>query len=374
MFPLPLTPFEEYMFWEDCPAYPMTGVFRLQFSGFLERAPFEAALAVAVERHPLLRATVSRSGHRRPAWIDHPEWRPTIHWHAQTNPHGFPNAAHTDLTQGPGTRVWVVDRDAGHDAVFQVHHCCADALGMSKVLEDVLIGYAGNVSRDIAAPPLAPLDPRRLLRRSMPGVTLGRFLRMAHKQAVGLLGVREFLMRSPVPLVWPAAEIARTSPPAAFPAPRTHDFEPDETRAILAAAKSAGVTLNDLLVRDLFLAVGAWRRRHDIGDDRQWLRFSIPMGLRTPDDETMPMTNSVSMVFLDRRETDFSEPGQLLEGIHRQMQRIKNLQLQYTFVLSLAASRWLPGGLARETRADRCRSTSCLLNLGPVLEIGRAHV
>jgi hypothetical protein len=81
----------------------------------------------------------------------------------------------------------------------------------------------------------------------------------------------------------------------------------------------------------------------------------------------MPMANSVSLVFLDRQPGDFSDPDGLLRSIKKQMGRIKRLELQYTFILSLAVSRLLPGGLSRKTRAEECQSTTCLSNLGPVL-------
>ena len=367
MFPLPLTCFEEYMLCDDRPAQPMMGVFRIRFSGFLDRDAFESALARAIERHPLLRATVSRKRRGRPRWIDHPDWRPNVQWQAEANEYGFPHVVHVDVTQDPGTRVWVLDRDDGHDVIIQAHHCCADALGMTMVFEDLLIGYALNLGMAADGVSLMELEPRRLLQRGTPGLTTWRFLKMAHKQAVGLLGVREFLTRSPVPLAGPVGEIFRTSPPSVFPAPRTHEFTANETTWILATAKSHGVTLNDLLIRDLFLAEGAWRKKWSIGTDRDWLRFTIPMNLRSAAHKRMPMTNSISMVFLDRQPHDFADPERLLHGIQKQMGRIKRMRLQYTFILSLAVSRLLPGGMSRRARSNTCQSTSCLSNLGPVL-------
>ncbi len=58
----------------------------------------------------------------------------------------------------------------------------------------------------------------------------------------------------------------------------------------------------------------------------------------------------------------------LLKSVHKQMQKIKSLQLQYTFLLSLELSRLAPDGLSGATAADKCLSTSCLSNLGPVLK------
>jgi NRPS condensation-like uncharacterized protein len=345
----------------------MAGIFRLRFSGHLDRGAFEAALRNAVQRHPLLRATIDRTRKGRPRWIDHPDWRPEVQWQAETNDYGFPSATYIDLTQEPGTRAWVVDREDGHDVVLQSHHCCADALGMSKVFEDLLIGYAidqGSAEENVSLP---SLDPQRLIGRGTPGLTTWNFLKMAHKQAVGLLGARQFLMRSPVPLARRVDDIDEMSPPPTFPSPHTYDLDPSETKGLVTAAKSQSVTVNDLLARDLFLALGTWRENRAIGGDRDWLRFSIPMNLRTAVDDSMPMANSVSMVFLDRQPCSFSDPGQLLKSIHDEMGLIKRLRLKYTFILSLGLSRSLPGGLSRTTSANKCHSTSCLSNLGPVL-------
>jgi hypothetical protein len=190
---------------------------------------------------------------------------------------------------------------------------------------------------------------------------------MAHQQAVGLLGAREFLLRRPAPLASPLGTIDEAMPPPVFPTPLVSQFDAIETGRILATSKGQGVTVNDLLVRDLFLAVGTWRKKWHLGSDRDWLRFSIPINLRTSADGQMPMSNSVSSVFLDRRGDDFYDTDRLLAGIHRQMGLIKRLRLQYTFILSLGVSRWLPGGIARGTQADRCPLTSWVSNLGNVL-------
>ena len=369
MFPMRLSCFEEYMLHDDRPSHPMAGVFRLRFAGHLHRGAFEAALAVAVQRHPLLRATVDRTRKRRPRWIDHPDWCPEVQWQAETNRYGFPSATYIDLTQEPATRVWVVDRQDGHDVVLQSHHCCADAIGMSKVFEDLLIGYAmhqGNAGCEVS---LRELHPQRLMHRGSPGLTAWKLLKMLHKQAVGLFGAREFAMRSPVPLASPIGHVDEASPPPTFPNPQTYNFDPSETQCLINAAKSQRVTVNDLLVRDLFLAIGTWRQNRNLGGERDWLRFSIPMNLRTVEDEQMSMANCVSMVFLDRQPCSFSDPDQLLKSIQEQMRLIRRLELQYTFVLSLALLRFMPGGLSRSTAVGKCQSTSCLSNLGPVLAL-----
>ncbi len=345
----------------------MVGIFRLRFSGRLERDGFEAALANAVQRHPLLRATVDRKRGKRPTWIDHPDWRPEVQWQAETNECGFPSIRHIDLTQEPGTRVWVANRGDDHDVVIQAHHCCGDALGMAKMIEDLLIGYAMNQASTEGELAMPTLEPQRLIQRGVPDLTTWDSLEMERIQAMELLGARQFFIHSPVPLSGSMGSVDEASPPPTFPNPHIHSFGPSDTRRLIGAAKSLGVSVNDLLARDLFLAVGIWREKRNLGSDRDWLRFSIPVNLRTSADENMPMANSISMVFLDRQPSSFSNPSRLLKSIHKQMQKIKSLQLQYTFLLSLELSRLAPGGMSGATAANNCLSTSCLSNLGPVL-------
>ncbi|MBC8870423.1 MAG: hypothetical protein H8E44_13455 [Planctomycetes bacterium] len=368
VLPLPLTCFEEWMFWDDRPGHPMTGIFRMRFSGHLQRPAFETAVARTVARHPLLRATVCCPRRGRPYWVDHTDWLPTVQWSANQNDFGFPHAGHIDITQGPGTRFWVVDGDDGNDVILQIHHACTDALGASRVMEDLLVAYAQETGTSDHSPPLRELDEARLTDRGKPGLTLWRCARMIHHQAVGLLGVRKFLLRRPIPLVSTQVALDESVNPSLFPSPYVVELDRDETSRLLACAKSLRVTVNDLLVRDAFLAIGGWRKEHGLGPSRDWLRLMIPISLLRNGDGAMPMANSLSAIFLDRRGCDFEDADRLLQSIVRQIQCTKRHQLQYTYILSLAVSRCGPGGLRRQTRADKCRSSCCFSNLGVVLD------
>jgi len=366
MFPMRMTCLEEYMFCDDRPAYPMTGIFRLRFSGKLDRPAFEASLADTVRRHPLLRATVETRRGRTPRWIDHPDWHPVVQWDAPTNRFGYVSTEFQDLTQSPGTRVWGTAGPQGDQVIFQIHHSCTDALGLNAMLDDLLLGYALRMDGCDGSLKLPEIDMQRFLCRGAPDLTVWTLLKMAHKQAWGLLGAREFLMRSPAPLAGPTDAVDMMAPPPEFPCALTCELSGEETRALVAAAKSRRVTVNDLLLRDLFLAAGQWRSQRRIGGDRDWLRFSVPMNLRSPADARAPMANSVSSVFIDRRAVDCEDSDRLLAGIHAQMSLIKRLQLQYTFLLSLGVTRWLPGGIRKGTSGDRCRLTCWMSNMGSV--------
>jgi hypothetical protein len=90
------------------------------------------------------------------------------------------------------------------------------------------------------------------------------------------------------------------------------------------------------------------------------------MNLRRSNCSNLSATNMVSMVFVDRQSNDLCDTRAALDGIHRQMQQIKDLELGLTFPLSLKLSRWLPGGkkrLRRMSSDTRCRCTAVLSNL-----------
>lgn len=365
MFPLPLTSIEEYFLRDDRPDYPMIGVCRLRFSGFFDHKDFHAALISVVDRHPLLRATVERRRFGTPRWNVRPDRFPVVCWDSTSPATGFPPLPFMDLEREIGARFHVVKRETGHDLIAHIHHCCADAQGLVTLLEDLMTEYAlrrGTI--EISAP--RKLEPERLLRRGSPMLTGWGFLKMLHKQAVGLRGVLRFIRNTPVPLAAREREADAPVDGNLLPNPLTFAFNQSETRAIFAAARKASVNVGDILVRDLFLAIFDWRRDHSMGHDTDCLRISIPMSLRRAADMRMPMANSFSMIFLDRHANLFPNPHLLLKSIHEQMRIIKENQLQYTFLLSVALARKLPGGLSTYTSKDICHASSCFSNIGTV--------
>ena len=196
---------------------------------------------------------------------------------------------------------------------------------------------------------------------------MGKLLRMLPKQLVGLLGARQFLMRRPTPLV-PHQAVAPDPPlPPQYPAVLSHFFDRDETRRLREAARRQAVTMNDLLGRDLFLALHAWRQAQGVADDESWLRLMVPVNLRTDGDRQMSAANVVSSVFLDRRGHDCGDADLLLQSIHAEMDLIKRLQLGFTFVCSLHVARYLPGGLRAQSRGDKCKISCIFTNFGAIL-------
>jgi len=389
VLPLPLVSFEQYMLADDRPAYPMNFFVRLRFAGRFDRCVLDAAMSVVLARHPLLTAVARRS---KRGWIwEAADCPAKVRWLACAPGESLPALKPLDVRVEPGFRVTACEGQGRTDLILQAHHACCDGLATFAFAEDLLVSYA--TARGTApGMTLRPLEPRLLRQRGRFGLTTGQFLRVLPRQLVGLLGARQFLMRRPEPLA-PGetqqagenlkSEIRDSNPPrgplpSGYPASWTRQWDETQTAGLLAAARTVGVTLNDLLLHGLFLCLAKWRQRHAPDRPDAWLRICVPVSLRTAALDQLPAANAASMVFLDRRPCDMSDPGRLLASIHREMQLIKRMQLGLTFVLCLGFRRWLPGfapaerydaptnpgGVSRRRRADRCFSTAVLTNLG----------
>lgn len=354
------------MLCDDHPGHPMAGVIRLRFAGFLNAGHFEAALTFVAKRHPLLYATVKKRRFGTPEWRHNHETPPVVQWDATPSANGFTPVRFTDLSLESATRFQVVNREDGHDLLVQAHHACTDAQGLLSLMEDLMAEYARLTGDAGSADSTRTPDQARLLRRGAPRLTCRGFMKMLHKQAVGLRGVLQFIRNTPVPLAVRGEEEYVTGCPASFPNPIMFELSRAETRSLFAAGRKGRVNAGDLLMRDLFLAISGWRQERAMGSGADCFRVSVPMSLRGATDQRMPMANSFSLVFLDRGHTDIKAPDLLLRSIHEEMQLIKDNQLQYTFLLSLAIARRLPGGLPRFLAKDTCRATSCFSNIGAV--------
>ena len=362
---LPLTTFEEFLLWEDRPAYPWNCFVRLRFSGRLDRAALEAALPKVIERHPLLRSKLQTQG-ARSQWQPLEGALPDVEWIEGQTGGDYPPATLLDLREQIGSKLYVLRDQQSTDLVFQWHHACCDGAGGFVFLNDLLIAYA--LEQGASGKRLSPpqFDPQRIHQRGTYGLTAWKLLKLIPRQMIGLQGARQFMTRSPAPLLPHEVRPNDDPLPAGYPATRVHTFTAEETAALRGVAKSLGVTVNDLLTRDLFLALGAWRNRQGAADedDDAWLRMMVPMNLRSSSDRLLSAANVVSSVFLDRRGPDFADPEALLRSIQDELQLIKDNKLGLTFIFSLRLFRLIPGGLKNNARQDKCTVSCIFTNIG----------
>jgi hypothetical protein len=372
----PLTTFEEFLYWQDRPAYPCSCFIRLQFFGRLMRPALESALQTTLERHVLLRSRIEQRG-RRLNWVPDEEPQPRITW--STGPTGgpMPTATHLDLTKEIGLRLAIVESpdETTSALTLQFHHACCDGAGIFNFINDLLISYALETGESSDRVRLPDLEPQRLAQRGDYGLSATGFIKIFRKQLIGLQGAWQFLRRAPTPLLPHEVHSHNAPPPEQYPAIVSHRFDADETQAMRDVAKRQQATLNDLLARDIFLAMADLRRESLVpdsassasGSENEWLRMMVPMNLRSKDDRLLPAANVVSSVFLDRRGKQCDRPQKLLQSIHDEMQLIRDNQLGLTFIFGLKISKLLPGGLRKAARKNKCTTTCIFTNLGKPL-------
>ncbi|MGD9648350.1 MAG: hypothetical protein AB7U73_21750 [Pirellulales bacterium] len=370
--PLRFSPFERYMLRDDRPSHPMTFTIRLKFAGSFDQPAFERAMLAAVERHPLLCARLAGD---RPAdftWVASPDARPYLDVAPLDAPLRFPGAEQIDLRHYNGLRIWV---RTGPDSTgiertemrFQFHHSCCDGLGAYRYIEDALACYHREVVPG-EHPPLRPLDSTALARRARYGLTWWKLvLRLPAEIWGAVVGLVMFLLVRPRPL--------KTSQ---SPAPGSDDgltlldypaykFDVTTSHRLRDVAKGAGVTMNDLLLCELFRAMSRWNALQDPRAGGGNLRIMMPVSLRVPGDEQTPAANIVAMVNLDRNLTIYKNPRLLLKTIQLETRFLQYFRFGLAFIRCITFFGWIPGGIEFMASGGRCYATSVLSNLGRVL-------
>lgn len=346
------------MWADDTPDHPMTALVEVAYTGSLDRGRFEPALQMALREHPLLQSIVESDGNR-PRWKRLDNASPPVFWGDEDEALQYPQRSeYLDLTREIGVRVWVRAGASAGRVVFQIHHACADGLGVTNFVFDVFRAYA-HLAGDPIAPPardatlLASRD--RFYRRPLFGRL--KMLVWAGLHMVTWLGSR------PISL---ATRTHEPSPQAPMETIRHQVFERAELDLLLAVAHEANVTLNDLLLRDLFVALAD--RNGDRAASDECLCLCMPVNLRTPSDARMPATNKMTMTFLRRSPQDCGNAASLLQNIHEETNGIKRSRrgLRLIEVLRLALA--LRGKVPQRLLAKSSFATAVLSNLGRIGE------
>lgn len=362
--PLPLTPFEEYVITENSPSFPMNMFCRMRFRGKIDYKTYVQAAHNVMARHPLLQAKLEKTAAGKLQWVaaEEPGAVPLI----QEEPtRGYPAVQPIDITKEIGFRPHVVQGRDNFDLFFQVHHAAADGLGAFILGRDSLIEYARlkGIGSERATRS-SRLEPELLAGRGNFHVTNWELLKMSPQLSVGLFGIAQYFFRWPFRIA--KGEIASVSDPAPDPFPTGHTMELsiDDSTTLAEVAVELGCTVNDLMARDIFIALQRWREKHNPGKPHDWLRLMTPANMRTYADRRLPAANVVSMLFFDRRARDTEDPKKLLESFRFEMDIIRKFNLEHIFVLMLRALRKIPGGLKWLTKPKCAKTTAVFTNLG----------
>jgi len=372
LYPLPITALEAYLLADARPGYTMMCDLECHFTGRLDRAAFEFGLTYAVARAPLFRSRIELRKGQPWAWIGSAQ-RPRVEWSANP-PAAWWYDQPLDLTQEIGLRVWVQAGDSESRVLLHFHHACSDAIGGCGFFEDLLAGYAAAIGTTPVVAP-RPLDPTRLLRRGDPGTAGRPLLQRVLDQFIGSWEGYKFFFDNPLPL---AASPSRSAGPAPLlppdpldPTPAAHYYQSrtiskEIMGGLKRAATRAEATVNDVLLRDMFLTLRGWNAEAGEAPPHRRLRILMPQNLRTSADEAMSAANLIAFALPSRRVSACEQPERLLHSLLPETRAIREQQTS-RYTTGNLASLCAMGALHLALRSDLCFATVILTNVGNTL-------
>jgi len=266
-----------------------------------------------------------------------------------------------DLTAEPGLRGWLRQTDRGWDVRLQFHHACCDGQGARMFIQDLVMAYA--VLRDCCkhTTPFLPIDVSHLDRRGQftgPGSVIPHLRRMRST-------LRLVVPRPQAVAKSHSAAAARRPAAGRDPQPTglcSHTFQPDVVSKLQDAQSLDGASFNDVAVATLFKVLGRWQRAHGVSA-RSLVRITVPIDLRSREDERLPASNRYTYLFLSRRVGACGEWSDLLAGVQAELQTQRQSREGLCLLAMLGiVSRW-PRLLRWALRLPFCFSTAVLTNL-----------
>lgn len=365
MFPLPLVAFERYMLADDRLHEPMAFQIRLVWQGTLDPQQLRTALAEAVARHPLLGARLSGRSRYDLHWIAGDD---TLHFDCQPwgTPLEHPDVASIDLRREPGLRTWVRYDAERTEVRFHFHHACADGIGAYRFIDEVFSRYH-NLCRPQQAVPLRSVRAELLKQRTRMGCSRWRrLLRLPLTLIACMASPLENWLAPPRPIALPPFERPGPDELRRVVDMPAEQLTSDEVRRLAQLAKQRRVSLNDLLLRDTFLAVRDWHEQQTGARLEGRLGLAIPFNLRSPEDDEQSCTNIVGIAPINLGPRLLDKPARLLSFVSNVMTYYKRFGLAIEFPHVIAVLEQLLGGLNLFLRADHCSASATFSNVGRV--------
>lgn len=362
--PMSLAPFEHFMLAGDCPDHPMSFFVQMKFQGRFDRPQLNAALQAALAVHPLLNSWIQGSvkeATSRITWIEADSPLPTIDWNDAEVPFRFTAGRWLDLNSETGLRVWLRESEDTTTLVLQIHHCCCDGLGASSFIQTLLMAYHLLQTSGSTAELEKMFDPHLLRERDL---SLSSWRRIWNTARHAFHRIARYCKLPPVPLATPRPLPEDISGDDPFPRFQTFTFDAADTKQFRVTAKRLGVSLNELLLRDLFLILDHWNRRHSPDHSSRTIRVCIPINQRRATDHRMPAANVVSLSFLDRVAAQLADPIRLLGNLHEQVDQTLRVRTSLAFGPALKLIGMIPGRLYARMQRTNCLASAAMSNLG----------
>ena len=352
VFPLPLSPFEEYLLLDDRPSHRMTYLVEQSFEGEIDRDAFDAGVVEASQRHPLLRANVRQRWFGGWRWIAAVNTQPPVDWAPLDEPVNYAEGSGIDLRSEVGVRFIVRVGQGRSRLITQFHHSCCDGMGAIQFLSDLFAKYTRVMSPHAESQPAyQSAEARHLTRRADLKVYSDRSMSRWRLFWRVLRYARHYSANPPVELA--SSRISTMShTPLAAPGTLTRTLPLASQHALRRIARRRDVTVNELLVCELMLTIRDWNERHGTIQDTDHISIRVPTNLRNLEHDQLPAANVVGFVAFQRSVAEMKQPERLLESIQQESQFYKRWRFGAAFLDALKVIHWVPGALRRLVNSD----------------------
>lgn len=337
VFPLPLTPLEQFLIQCDTPRSPMIMRVVLRFTGDCCAQVLVDTFQRAISRHPLASCRIARRKGR-------------LEWIAGTaasvvsrritgrvfEPHSIPVSERIDLTTKAGVQSEILMLDDGVKVVMNTHHAVADGNGLRQIITDWLHLYHCEITGERLRLPVVDLD--RLQQRHQ----------FPQPPSVAPIGLREAIRNLLVTIRGRTARLNRTKAIRLNDAETWHSHcvekivSPEQFEQIERRLIAWKVTLNDLMIAS---SMSIFSQMAPAGKMNHQVTVLNPTDLRLPSDRSLPAANRFGFAFIRRARSGCHDPAGLLRGIHDEMDYVKSNYIGAEFIKGLEVASKIPGGV-----------------------------
>ena len=362
---LPLVPFERYMLADDRTHVPMAFIIRLKLVGRFDPVRFREAMVDILRDEPLLTGRITGKDLRTTRWVPG-DGSITLDCQPTGTPLLYPRVGSIDIRHEPGLRTWVRYDDQQVELRFQFHHSCADGIGAYQFIDDVLCEYHRRVTGE-ATLPRRVKRVEMLKQRGRLGLSWWqRCLRLPLTLLAIIHGGANFFIVSPVKLALPPVTPPGENELRQVPEMPTTTVDSTTFARLSAFCKREHLKLNDLLTRELMLAIKSWQEQLTGQPWRGTMRIIVPFNLRAREDEAQPATNIVGVIPMDRGPLQLKHAGWLMKTVRYELKYMKFFWLPAEFLSVLRFFELVCGSTAMLLADHRCQTTVTWSNVGRV--------
>ncbi|MHB1861435.1 MAG: hypothetical protein ACYCVL_00570 [Gemmatimonadaceae bacterium] len=339
----------------------MRALAQIDFDGRFHPDLLESAVTKALERHPMLRSTVSgRRAWREPLPANQAapvRWLP---WSNEIPAQAFERM---DVSREIGIRVLVQQNAECARMTLAAHHAAADAAGLARFFWDIAAAYAAVSTGPGTEPRWGPSDPELLERRGEPRRTQPAAAAWQPQPSATppLSEIAGFLLRRPVRVRASRGAGEQVAPPVV-----AHTFEAPEFDRIRRYARVHDAAVNDVFLCALFQTLAEWNAPGAPYRGGRWLRVMVPTDLRTRGDVGIGAANVMGYAFIDRRARDCKNSAALLAGIGDEMRSVRHTRAGHRILDGIALVDRVPGLLNLLLRPHVTLATAVFSNIGRV--------